>query len=471
MATIVRLPKLGLSDRGEIVEWLVSPPADVEEGEVVAVLESDKSAVDVEATADGTLIAKYVDEGEEIEIEPGRPIAAIGDPGETPPTLDGVDDVTADEVETETADGTDSPETVQPAEDDLRVTPKARVRASDLDVPLDAVEPTGPEGSVTAGDVEQFANTERSGTDDGGAVAAEVKATPKAKRLARDQPVDLASVRGTGPQGAVSAFDVRRHLEGAETTPVEPTAATRTSSTGESSASGSEEFTVAEVRDRSRLQRTVAERLSRSAREKPHVRGNRTVNVEPLERVVAELSAGEGLSLSLNDLLFQAVVETLGEHPEFNAVFEDGEYRLVAERNVGYAVDSGDGLVVPVVKGAGDQSVDELATSRRAVVDRVLEGTYEPRDLQGGTFTVTNVGALGMDSAFSIINPPEVAILVVGRRKPALFEDDGDVTTATGVKLSLLIDHRVLDGGDAGAFLTTLADYVERPSRLLYEVE
>lgn len=474
MATIVRLPKLGLSDRGEIVDWVVSPPADVVEGDVIAILESDKSAVDIEATADGTLIATYVDEGEEIEIEPGRPIAAIGSPGESPPTLEGIDDSDISEPENEDAAGQvmEPASSTQSGGNDLRVTPKARVLASDLDVPIDEVEPTGPEGSVTSGDVQRFADTELVEDDNEEQAAAEVKATPKAKRLAREQSIELATVSGTGPAGAVSADDIRRHLAGGgydEPVREGPTNTTGTSSLDQATPSESAEFTVAEVRERSRLQRAGAERLSRSAREKPHVRGNRTVNIEPLQRVVEELSSSGEAGPSLNDLLFGAIVQTLGDHPEFNAVFQDEEYRLIEERNVGYAVDSDDGLVVPVIKDAGSQSIDELAASRRAAVDRVLEGNYEPNDLQGGTFTVTNVGALGMDSAFSIINPPEVAILVLGRRKPVLFEDDDDVKTVTGMELSLLIDHRVLDGGDAGAFLATLANYIEQPSRLLYD--
>lgn len=471
MATIVRLPKLGLSDRGEIVEWRVAPSDRVQSGDVIAILESDKSAVDIEATTEGVLLAMYVDEGEEIVIEPGRPIAAIGNEGEAAPSLAEVDESAEQVVEDDENTTEAQTEKIPSAGRDLRVTPKARVVAAELGIEkLEEISPTGPERSVTVSDVKLFSTeSSPSGVEDTGEskTVATVKSTPKAKRFASEHSIDLNTVTGTGPKGAVTEEDVQRHLEGG--TIQEPNGTEPISSTiSDGRAVSNTEYTVAEVRELSRVERTVANRLSRSAREKPHVRGNRTVNIEPAERVVSELANGDTDSLSVNDVLFRAVVLTLEEHPEFNAVYENDEYRLIEEENVGYAVDSEQGLLVPVVKDAGSKSLTALAESRRAVVNRVLNGEQSPSDLQGGTFTVTNVGALGMDSAFSIINPPEVAILVIGRRKPSLFETEDDIETAMGVQLSLLIDHRVLDGGDAGAFLRTLAEYVEQPSRIIH---
>ncbi|WP_435366066.1 2-oxo acid dehydrogenase subunit E2 [Haloarchaeobius sp. DYHT-AS-18] len=472
MATIVRLPKLGLSDRGEIVEWRVAPPDRVQSGDVIAILESDKSAVDIEATTGGVLLTTYVDEGEEIAIEPGRPIAAIGSEGETAPSLDETEDESSEQASEDDGESMQSqPEQVPSVDGDLRVTPKARVVAAEQGIEkLENIKPTGPEESITVSDVERFsAETEPTSIEGAGdsSPASAVKSTPKAKRFASDHSIGLENVTGTGPKGAVTEEDVQRHLEGG-TAQTPPPAESGISTTSGDPAGDNAEYTVAEVRELSRVERTVANRLSRSAREKPHVRGNRTVNIEPVERVVGELASKNESSLSVNDLLFRAVVLTLEAHPEFNAVYEDDEYRLIEEKNVGYAVDSEHGLLVPVVKDAGSKSLNALAESRRAVVDRVLDGRHSPSDLQGGTFTVTNVGALGMDSAFSIINPPEVAILVIGRRKPSLFETDDGVETAMGVQLSLLIDHRVLDGGDAGAFLQTLAGYLEQPSTILH---
>lgn len=499
MADIVRLPKLGLSDRGEILEWTVSPGDSVDENETIAILESDKSSVDIEAPTDGVFLGTYVDVGDEIEIDPGKPIAAIGQAGESMPDLEKETGETEMSDEKPEASDDDSVGRPSAAETETRVTPKARVVAAEHDVDPDAVPPTGPDGSVTATDVEQYveaagqpSDSEASGASDDGAVAAGeedgaepaggegaaeadgvddgsptgVKATPKAKKAAREEGVDLSGIDGTGPQGAITAADVRRHVdEGGATDARHPERPTQGTDFAESDPS----VTVSSVRDRSRLERTMADRLTQSVQEKPHARGNRVVNVERLEQMATELSGGEGDDISVNDLLVLAVVRTLQEHPEFNAVYTEDEHRLIEEVNVGYAVDSPGGLVVPVIEQAGEYSLAELARERQSLVDTVLDGEYDPADLQGGTFTVSNVGVLGMDSAFSIIDPPQVAILAVGRRRPELFESGDEIVTATGVQLSLMIDHRVLDGADAGRFLRTLATYVEQPSKLLHE--
>lgn len=474
MATIVRLPKLGLSDRGEIVEWRVQPGDEVADEDVIAILESDKSAVDIQATADGVLLETYVDEGEELEIEPGRPIAAIGDSGESPPTLaelDGGDGgtVQTDDAASSSDDATDAGSTASTSSE-RKVSPKARKLAAeaDVEVPLDDLPGTGPDGAVVAADVkgaiddgmmaDSSTTAAATGSSESATVEAKatVAATPKAKRLAQSEDVDLSTVTGTGPQGAVTVADIEARTHDGGGAPQEAPAASHRD----------DEYVAGTVHELSRTERTVAERLTRSAQEKPHVRGDRTVNIERLERVSDELrTRGEGPSV--NDLLFRAIVRTLEAHPEVNAIYENDQYKLMDTIDVGYAVDTDDGLLVPVVPDAGGKSLEELSSARQAVVSRVLEGSHSPSDLQGGTFTVTNVGALGLDSAFSIINPPQVAILVIGRRKPALFETADGIETAMGITLSLLIDHRVLDGGDAGAFLTTLAEYIERPSLLL----
>jgi pyruvate dehydrogenase E2 component (dihydrolipoamide acetyltransferase) len=467
MSHIVRLPKLGLSDRGEIVEWAVSPGETVSEDEQLAVLESDKSAVDITAPVNGVFLGTYVDVGEEIEINPGRPIAAIGASGEELP-----DPTEADNEETDTAQEsaeTARPSGPSPAETELRVTPRARVLAEEEGVDPKAVTPTGPEGSVTASDIEQFleesepsVGTAVDGSDDEGTAdtaggQTEQKVTPKARRRAREEGIDLATVTGTGPQNAITEADLDRAAETQG-----PTSVVEQRSTPDNGGS----FTIESVRERSQLEQTMAENMSRSIREKPHARGTRMVNIERLGQLVEELSADEQ-SLTMNDLLLQAVVATLQEHPRFNAVYTDGEHRLVEEVNLGYAVDTEAGLIVPVIHGADQLGLSEFVSRRHTVVERALDGTYDPADLQNGTFTVTNVGALGLDSSYSVINPPQVAILAIGRRQPALFEEDDDVVTATGVELSLLIDHRVLDGGDAGRFLQTLTTYIEEPGRLL----
>lgn len=405
MADVVTLPKLGLSEYGELVAWEVAVGEDVEADDVLAVIESDKASAEVRAPRSGVLLTTYVEEGEEIEIEPGRPIAAIGEAGETPPAL-----ADLDEHDAASADQSTSADV-----------------ASDAAAEPDAAQDEG------------------------------VRATPRARRAAREHDVDLATIEGTGPQGAVSESDVEAALERtAEGADADAEGAT---------APGDEGLTVTETRTLTGTRKTIAERLSRSAREKPHVMGTREVSVERLADVRTRLDAELEADVTLNDLILHFVGRTLEDLPQFNAHFVDGEHRFFEEVNVGYAVDSEKGLVVPVVDDVPGRPLADLAAERRRVVRRVLDDEHDPADLQGGTFTVTNVGVFDMDVSYSIINPPQVAILAVGRRKPAAVERDGDVRFEECVTFSLTIDHRVLDGSDSGAFLDRLAEYIEYPGR------
>jgi pyruvate dehydrogenase E2 component (dihydrolipoamide acetyltransferase) len=194
--------------------------------------------------------------------------------------------------------------------------------------------------------------------------------------------------------------------------------------------------------------------------------GTRDISIEALQRARDRL-AERGVEVSLNDLILRAVALTLADFPAFNAVFEDGVHSLVAERNVGYAVDTDRGLIVPVIDAVDERSLSELSGHRQELVSRVLDGEHTTEDLRGGTFTVTNVGVFDLDVSFSIINPPQVAILAIGRRKPTPVERDGDVTFETAITFSLTIDHRVLDGADTGRFLDRLSDYLEYPGLML----
>ena len=400
MVSLVKLPKLSISGRGELVEWKKSVGDEVADGETIAVLESEKATTDVEASASGSLLAVYVEEGEEIEIEVGRPVAAIGAADETPP----------------------SPEEV----------------AEEAGM---ATEPATETGTA--------AESAAEGASTPAPAPGEVKATPKARQLAAEHDVDLTAIEGTGPQGSVSVDDVEAVIEAGGTALELP-----------------DGVTVTETRELSGIRRTVAERMTESAREIPHAMGSRELDIAELQAARKQLEADLFADLSLNDLLLYAVVRTLEDFPEFNGYYRDGEHVLAEEINLGYAVDSPRGLIVPVLNDLSGVSIDELAERRRSLIDRVMEDEHTQEDLQGGTFTVTNVGVFGFDVSYSLIVPPQVSILAFGRRKPAPVEVDGEIEHTTVSTFTLQIDHRVLDGGDAGRFMNQLAEYVESPETL-----
>jgi uncharacterized OsmC-like protein len=226
------------------------------------------------------------------------------------------------------------------------------------------------------------------------------------------------------------------------------------------------------VRERRQLvgvRRTIAERLQRSHREAPHVTEHRDVDVEPMLAALEACREEYDPDLSLVDLLVAAVAETLTEHPEFNATLEDDTHVLYDDVNVCVAVDTDAGLVAPVIREVGSKSLTELAESRRDVTESAQNGEYAPEDLTGGTFTVSNLGVLGVDSFTPIINPPQVAILGIGRPHGEVVGDGADSRTRRHVTFSLSFDHRAVDGADAARFLETLAGLVGDPASVLPE--
>lgn len=425
---VVTLPKLGISDEGELIAWEVDIGEAVEEGDLLATFESDKASAEVTATASGVLLETYLTEGDVIPIEPGRPIAVIGASDDEAPSYDEVTDDSTSEP-----DGVDGP-----------------------------------------------SSTEEAARDDGG-TSDDVKATPRARRYAEEEGISLADVEGSGPQGAITEDDAIAYQETQEEEEEEETETTAdadiareesgdTAASAEGSDSAASDQngpTIIDRRELSKTRRTIADRLTKSAREKPHVMGTREISIEQVEELRERLNEHDGYDVSLNDLILLAVARTLEDYPAFNAWYRDGAHEILSELNVGYAVDTPSGLIVPVLEDLQEKSVIEIGEERTSKIQRVRDDEHTPADLQGGTFTVTNVGTLGMDVSYSIINPPQVAILAIGRRKPVAFDRDGEVDFERAITFSLTIDHRVLDGADSGAFLERLDEYLRNPYRLL----
>ncbi len=385
MGYVVRMPQLGMSmEEGTVVEWTITEEEAVEAGTEVAVVESEKSTAEIEARESGVLRRILVAEGE--TVEPGDPIGVIAGADET-----------------------------------------LEQYLAGLDVPDAAPADDGDDTSDTSTGTPSRADAAGTETD--------VRATPGARKLARQESVALAAVHGTGPQGVITEDDVRTHLETVET-PAHPTR------------------TVTDARALSGMQRTIRERLTESYRNAVHVTLNRSVETTALS-ATSEAAREADAELSITDLLLKAVSETLEAHPEFNALFEDDEHRLIEEINLGIAVDVDGGLVTPVIADVASSSAEAVSERRRELTERVRNGDFTADDLRGGTFTVSNLGHFGIDHFDPIIDPPQVAILGVGR-----IREDGSMT------LSLSFDHRVLNGADAARFLGTLAETVTDESAL-----
>ncbi|WP_129114783.1 2-oxo acid dehydrogenase subunit E2 [Halegenticoccus tardaugens] len=482
MGYVIKMPKLGLEmERGTLLEWHVVDGEAVEADDVVAEVESEKTTAEVTARESGVLRRTLLAAGE--SVEPGAPIAIVAGADEDVSDLEAEAGVGAGGggSESATAGATDAggsgsstgaaatsgdgastadAATAEAADGEaVKASPRAKRRADELGVDLARVDGTGPQGSVTESDVEEAAagdEEELAATSDG---EKSVGASPRARRLADDLGIDLAVVDGTGPQGAVTEADVTAAAD----------AATAEATSGSASA---EERTVREERPLDGMRRTIAGRLGRSYREAVHVTEHRTADAEALFAAVDAAKGVHEEDVSVNDVLLVALSAALAEHPEFNATFEDDVHRMYESHDVCVAVDVDAGLVAPVVRGVDAMSLDELAAERRRVTERALSGEYTSDDLSGGTFTVSNLGVLGVESFDPVINPPQVAILGVNAvERRAVPGEGGEVVFRRTLPFDLSFDHRVVDGADAARFLGTLVEHVEDPWPLLDGVE
>lgn len=288
--------------------------------------------------------------------------------------------------------------------------------------------------------------------------------TPAVLRLARLHGIDLEQLRGTGLGGRVTRKDVEAFLAarepaGAATPLVAPQAETRPSAATAASAY--------EVVPLSATRRTIAERLTRAAREVPQAWTMVEVDVTELLRVRERIAQRLGRHLTLLPFFARAVCRALGDHPNLNARFEDGELRRYRDVNLGVAVAAPTGLVVPVIHRAQEFAIEGLARVLDELVERARAGKLRLEDVEGGTFTVNNTGAFGSVASRPILNAPEVAIVTLERvtRRPVVIGEDG-IAIRSMVNVCLTFDHRALDGHEAGAFLASLKSVLESPSEM-----
>lgn len=466
MGYVIKMPKLGMEmQEGELLEWVIDEGDAVTEGDGVAEIESEKTVTEVDAREDGVLRRIVLKPG--AVVEPGTAmgvIAASDEPiDELLEDIEGTD-VDSDDAEVDASSdsetGTEKPSPSRIPSDEgtdgLKISPRARKRADESGVDVTAISGSGMEGSVIEADVENAIGSRTSQPKD-------VKATPKAKTVGRELDVDLAGVEGTGPQNAVTAGDVHAASNGGASTPRSPSSGPTQNTSDET------RRTVREAHELSGMRRTIASRLGESYRNAVHVTVSRDIEVEELlsAKTVADRTLDADVSLS--DMLLVCLSATLDGFPEFNATYEDDTHRLYEEQNVGVAVDVEDGLVTPVLDDIGAKSLPELAAARRRLTDAVLSGQFTTDDLSNGTFTMTNLGAFGVDSFTPIINPPQIAILGVSRVREEPVRGENGVEFRKRIRFDLSFDHRVVDGADAARFMQTFAGHIHEPWALLLQ--
>jgi pyruvate dehydrogenase E2 component (dihydrolipoyllysine-residue acetyltransferase) len=393
VASEVKLPRLGQGmESGTIVKWLKSEGDEVEKGEPLYELDTDKVTQEVESDFAGTLLKIAIAEG---EVAVGKTIGVIGDEGE----------------EFSIAE------------------PEAAEAVTEVKKPEPAAEPK-PEPAAPA--------PARDGR---------VKASPLARRIARERGIDLSTVRSTGPEGRIVAEDVER-AEAA------PAAAPAPVAVGD-----------VERRELTSIRRTIARRLT-EAWTIPVFNLQASADMTRANALVARLREAER-KVTVTDLLVKVSAAALMEHREVNAEWTDEAILLHPSTNVGIAVAAPQGLVVPVIRSAERLRLDEISAARAELVGRAREGKLTRDDFEGGTFTISNLGMFQVESFTAVLNPPQAAIVAVGATEDRIVAVGGEPVVRPMMTVVATFDHRAVDGAPAAGFLQTLKELLEEPALAL----
>ena len=434
MAEIV-MPRLSDSmEEGTILQWLKQVGDEVAVGDELVEIETDKANMAYESDVAGTLSEILVEEGETVAI--GTPIARVGDDQDGGSKQD--------------AEGPAASSAGPVAAGDPP--PPAVAKASS-----GAVPPTAPPADVAI-----------NAPADANGGGERTKASPVARRIAKEKGLDLTTLEGSGPGGRIVKADVEK-ADGAGASKqtgapgVEPgTAATQ--APGPETAKGQVTY-----EDPSKLQSTVARRMSESKATAPHFYLEAEIDMSRLVAARSQIKAGakEGdVVPSFNDMVVKACALALRDHPRANGAYRDGRFELYSRVNVGVAVAARDALVVPTIFDADQKNLRQIATDSRTLAQRVREEQITPPELSGATFTVSNLGMFGIDSFAAVINPPQAAILAVGAISERPVVRDGQTTTAHLMRVNLACDHRILYGAPAAEFLARIRALLEEPLAL-----
>lgn len=445
MPTPFIMPKMDMDQESVfIVEWLKKEGEKVEKGEPVIMVETDKITSEVEAPATGKLARILY--GENVEAPVTKVVAYILGEGETEA------DLPPSEGEPSPAQKTESQEAVSekaaPQEATKAATPLAERIAKAENLDLKEIPAAGEK--ITKEDVEAYLE----GRDE---VQPRVKtpATPAARRLAAEADLSLAQVEGSGPRGRVQAMDVERMM------------AERPRATAPMAVAG-ETVSLSNIRKR------IGERLQASYQTAPHIYLTVEVDMHETEesrKRMNSLAAQEGAdSISLTAYLVRTVAWVLRRHPVMNASLTEDGLQYWEDINIGIATAIDEGLIVPVIRQADKKMIREINKDLRYLTQQARSGALTREEVQGGTFTISNLGMFGIESFTAIINPPQSGILAVGTltRKPVVVDQDDTVEVRPMMKMTLAVDHRVIDGAVAAAFLADIVKALETPEMLLY---
>jgi len=416
MAETINMPKLGFDmAEGTLVRWVKKAGENVNKGEVLAEIETDKATVEVESSASGVVRKLLVDEGAVVPVN--SPIAVVG---------------SADEkIEEE----------VVPASQ----TSKVESQPAPVVTPLASAIPQKQIPVVEAIPVQ---------------VQSPVKASPLARKIARDSQVELANIRGSGPGGRIVRRDIESALAGGQTFAVRPSASPDVMPNVKLND---------ETLQLSKLRQAIARRMAESKTSIPHFYVTHEYKMDALMDLRAQFNKllPESDKISLNDFIVKAVALTLGQFPNLNVSLNGNSVLRHGQINIGIAVSVEGGLLTIVSRQADQKPLRQISAEVKAMAARVREGKVKPDDIEGSTFSISNMGMYDVENFSAIINPPEAAIIAVGSARQIPVVEDGALKVGWRMKATISVDHRVSDGAEAARFMQALAANLEEPLRLV----
>jgi pyruvate dehydrogenase E2 component (dihydrolipoamide acetyltransferase) len=508
MASDVTMPRLSDSmEEGTVLKWLVDEGGEVKRGEPLVEIETDKANMTYDADSDGVLVEIVAQEGDTLPI--GEVIARIGEAGEAK-SGGGDEESSDDEAEAEASEEAEASgdeaadeggdeaeeegaEEAEPAQAEGEAEAEAEGEAEG-DADEAAAGDEDGEAAVAGaeaggGETQAAAGTATRERPSGGNGDGRVKASPVARRMARDLGVELAQLEGTGPGGRIVKADVEAAAENGGAKAEQPEQAGKAEAAApkqkgkkkDKAKKGEEKKAAAkepergeagpkgeaEVQELTRLQQTVSRRMAESKATAPEFSIALTVDMTAAVELRERLKQISDPVPSFNDMVVKASANVLREFPRGDGDYRDGKFELYERVNVGIAVAAQDALVVPTLFDADKKSLGQIARDARQVIEKVKEKTVTPPELSGGTFTVSNLGMFGIEQFTAIINPPQAAILTVGKlaKKPAV-DDKGKVVARDQMTLTLVCDHRILYGADGAQFLARVKELLEQPLSL-----
>lgn len=466
MAEIIIMPKLGFNmDEGKLVEWYKNEGDAVKKGEPLFSVETDKTNMDIEATGDGVVKALLINAGDKIPVT--LPIAVVAGADEDASAL-------IAQAKAELADGGvaveagEAPAAAAPAKEEAKkaaalaaadgkrkITPRARRVAAenDLDLATADIVGTGWEGGICEKDVLEYLASNK------------VKISPVAKAMADAEGVDISAIKGTGANGKIMKSDIEAALA------AKPAAAAAGAAVQEAqfSADGKE---ILEEIPYAGVRKVIGDRLAQSKFTAPHLYFTQKVDLTELLKLRKQVNDAQDKKTSVTDYIARATVIALQKYPEMNASLIGDKIVKYKSVNLGIAVASPTGLIVPNVKNAQNLSVVELSKASTPLFDKARAGKLAYDEYNGGTFTISNLGMFGIENFTAIINPPEVGILAISSTKdePAVIVNaagEKEIAIRPMMNIQLTVDHRLIDGLLAAQFVTEIKKLLESPISLM----